>query len=139
MRKYLLIMVALVLVAVAAIGVMPADKGDVAQAVTSDGTEITMRISAWQITGDDCAFRVKFSYSGGHGSNGYMYACVPWLEPVEDQSNHATALQYRSTAIDEMITLIEQREADQNMRDTRDDIWGYVSGWTGRAGQVTLR
>ena len=134
MRKYLLIMVALVLIAGAAIGVMPSDKADVAQAVTDDGTAITMYLRAWQPVGDaDTAFIVRFAYIGGHGSGGNLYANVPRLE------TGATALQYRAAAINSMVDVIVAREAEMDRRDESYALWDTLKNYTGRVGQVTLR
>jgi len=106
---------------------------DTTNAVLADGTEITMRISAWQITGQDCAYQVKFSYSGGHGSKGSMYACVPWLDI------DATASQYRSAAIDKMVAMIVEHEAFMEQVDARNDLFDTLKRFRGNVGQVTLR
>ena len=130
--KKLIGLVALTLIITVAFCVVPATT-DTASAVLADGTSITMRISAWQIVGEDCAYRVKFTYSGGHGSKGTMYACVPWLE------TDATALQYRSAAIDEMVTMIAEREAFMEQVDARNDLFDTLRRFRGNVGQVTLR
>ena len=126
MRKYLLIMVALVFIAVAAIGVMPADKADVVQAVTGDGTEISITLRTWQPVGDvDTAFIVRFTYTGGHGSRGVLLVNVPRLE------TGATASQYRSAAFDAMVDVIIAREAEMTRLDESTALSKTLKGVRG--------
>lgn len=133
MKRYVILGVALVLLTVMAIAVIPASQ-PYAEAITDDGVKIRMYISSWTpLSAEDSAFRVAFTYTGGHGSGGKLTANVPRLD------SDATAYQYRSAAINAMVDVIVEREAEMTRLDESNSMWETLKNYTGYVGGLTLR
>lgn len=102
--------------------------------------EIRPEFKGWQsVASADVAYRLKCSYSGGHGSGGTVYLDIPRLERIEGEAEYKTARRYFEEALRVIAEFAKGRETELQGKDESDRLLPWVTLYKRTYGEMTIR
>ena len=105
-----------------------------------DEVKIRPQINGWMpMLSAEIAYRVKYSYTGGHGSGGSQWADIPIIPRNPGETDHELSFRYFRSALAIIGEEAKKRETEWQNKDFAFEFLPWMKRFKGTYGEITLR